>query len=182
RFQEQQAAAIAREMEQLQRQLDQSSVDLRRIDQEVDDLRGKASELPVLQERLKGFVEVAGPDAARINAAHAAKSRRAREEKLPELLITGLQKVARDIRSSHVAFQSSVEAQLDNEVRQGPNRELFDAVATDVATFTQRLAAAVQSIIDAADDAETRIRAHSATLAERHAVQEADYRTIVAAS
>src|SRR5438876_11336139 len=116
RFQEQDTVAIAREMEQLQRQLDQSSVDLRRIDQEVDDLRGKASELPVLQERLKGFVEVAGPDATRINAAHAAKSGRAREEKLPELLITGLQKVARDIRSSHVAFQSSVEAQLDNEV------------------------------------------------------------------
>jgi len=45
RFQEQEAAAIAREMEQLQRELDQSSVDLRRIDQEVDDLRGKASEL-----------------------------------------------------------------------------------------------------------------------------------------
>lgn len=58
RFQEQEAAAIAREMEQLQRQLDQSSVDLRRIDQEVDDLRGKASELPVLQERLKGLAEV----------------------------------------------------------------------------------------------------------------------------
>jgi hypothetical protein len=45
RFQEQEAAAIAREMEQLQRELDQSSVDHCRIDQEVDDLWGKASEL-----------------------------------------------------------------------------------------------------------------------------------------
>jgi len=97
RFQEPEAAAIAREMEQLQRQLDQSSVDLRRIDQEVDDLRGKASELPVLQERLKGFAEIEGPGAAKINAAHTAKSARAREEKLPELLIAALQRVARDI-------------------------------------------------------------------------------------
>jgi DNA repair ATPase RecN len=182
RFQEQQAAAIAREMEQLQRELDQSSVDLRRLDQELDDLRGKASELPVLQERLKGFVEVAGPDAARINAAHAAKSGRAREEKLPEILITGLQRVTREIKSSHVAFQSTVEAQLDSEVRQGPNRELFEALAIDVAIFTQHLESAVQSIADAAGDAEARVRAHAITLAERHAIQEADYRTIIAAS
>jgi len=182
RFQEQEAAAVAREMEQLQRELDQSSVDLRRIDQEVDDLRGKASELPVLQERLKGFAEVAGPDAARINAAHTAKSGRAREEKLPEVLIAGLQKVARDISSSQVAFQSSVEAQLDNDVRQGPNREVFESLAADVQTFTQHLASAVESIVVAARTAETQTRTHATALAERHAVQEAEYRTIVAAS
>ena len=182
RFQEQEATAVARELEQLQRELDQSSVDLRRIDQEVDDLRGRASELPVLQERLKGFAEVEGPDAARINAAHAAKSGRSREEKLPDFLVTGLQKVARDISSSQVAFQSSVEAQLDNDVRQGPNREVFEALATDFQAFTQHLASAVESIVVAARTAETQTKAHAATLAERHAVQEADYRTIVAAS
>ena len=182
RFQEQEATAVARELEQLQRELDQSSVDLRRIDQEADDLRGRASELPVLQERLKGFAEVEGPDAARINAAHAAKSGRAKEEKLPHVLVTGLQKVARDISSSQVAFQSSVEAQLDNDVRQGPNREVFEALAADFQTFTQHLASAVGSIVAAARTAEAQTRAHAAALAERHAVQEADYRTIVAAS
>ena len=182
RFQEQEATAVARELEQLQRELDQSSVDLRRIDQEVDDLRGRASEVPVLQERLKGFAEVEGPDAARINAAHAAKSVRAREEQLPDFLVTGLQKVARDISSSEVAFQSSVETQLDNDVRQGPNREVFEALAADFQTFTQHLASAVESVVVAARTAETQTRAHAAALAERHAVQEADYRTIVAAS
>ena len=182
RFQEQEAAAVARELEQLQRELGQSSVDLRRIDQEVDDLRGRASELPVLQERLKGFAEVEGPDAARINAAHAAKSGRAREEQLLGILVTGLQKVARDISSGQVAFQSSVEAQLDNDVRLGPNREVFEAVAADFQTFTQHLASAVESIVVAARTAEAQTRAHATALAERHAVQEADYRTIVAAS
>ena len=182
RFQEQQAAEIAREMEQLQRQLDQSSIDLRRLDQEVDDLKGRASELVVLQEKLKGFVEVAGPDAARINAAHAAKSGRTREEKLPEILIASLQKASRDIRSDLVAFQSSVEAQLDNDVRQGPNRELFESVAGDVASFTENVVFAVQSIADAADKVEAKIKVHAAMLAARHAIQEADYRTIVAAS
>ena len=182
RFQEQEATAVARELEQLQRELDQSSVDLRRIDQEVDDFRGRASELPVLQERLKGFAEVEGPDAARINAAHAARSGRAKEEKLPDFLVTALRKVARDISSSQVAFQSSVEAQLDNDVRQGPNREVFEALAADFQTFTQHLASAVESIVVEARTAEAQTRAHAAALAERHAVQEADYRTIVAAS
>lgn len=80
RFQERETVVIDRELEQLQRQLDQSSVDLRRIDEEIDDARGRASELPVLQEKLKGLAEVGGPDANRINAAHAAKSQRTRRK------------------------------------------------------------------------------------------------------
>src|SRR5262249_11521051 len=104
RFQEQETGAIDRELEQLQRQLDQSSIDLRRIDQEVDDTRVRASELPVLQEKLKGLAEVAGPDSERINAAHAAKSERAREEKVPELIIAALQKLVRDIGLSQSSF------------------------------------------------------------------------------
>lgn len=55
RFQEREAVAIDRELEQLQHQLDQSSLDLRRIDEEVDDARGRASELPVVLESLKAL-------------------------------------------------------------------------------------------------------------------------------
>ena len=77
---------------------------------------------------------------------------------------------------------TSVEAQLDNDVRQGPNREVFEAVAADFQAFTQHLASAVESIVVAVRTAEVQTRAHAAALAERHAVQEADYRTIVAAS
>jgi len=95
RFQERETVAIDRELEQIYRQLDQSSVDLRRIDEEVDDARVRASELPVLQEKLKGLAEVAGPDANRINAAHAAKSQRSREEKVPELMISVLAKACK---------------------------------------------------------------------------------------
>src|SRR5438876_799005 len=99
RFQEHETVIIDRELEQLQRQLDQSSTDLRHIDQEVDDAGVRASELPVLQEKLKGLAEIAGPDANRINAAHAAKSQRAREGKVPDLIIATLQKLVREIGS-----------------------------------------------------------------------------------
>ena len=146
RFQERETVVIDRELEQLQRQLDQSSVDLRRIDEEIDDARGRASELPVLQEKLKGLAEVGGPDANRINAAHAAKSQRTREEKLPDVILTALQKLIKDIRSSGSAFQAGVEAQLDSQIREGPNRELFRGLHENLEGFSRHLGATVESI------------------------------------
>jgi len=182
RFREHETVAIERELEQLQRQLDQSSVELRRIDEEVDDARVRASELPVLQEKLKGLAEVAGPDANRINAAHVAKSQRAREEKVPELIVAALQQLVREMHSSQSAFQSGVEAQLDTQIRQGANRELFQAIQEDLEAFARHLAANVESIENEARATEGRIRTHAAVLAQQHAIQEAEYRTIIAAS
>lgn len=182
RFQEQETVAIVRELEQLQRQIEQSSVDLRRIDEEVDDARGRASELPVLQEKLRGLAEIAGPNADRINAAHAAKTGRTREEKVPGFIIAALRKVVGEISSSQSAFQASVEAQLDNQIRQGPNHELFETLQQDLASFSRHLATTVESIRYEARILEERITAHAVALAERHAIQEAEYRSTIVAS
>jgi hypothetical protein len=182
RFREQEASAIARDLEQLQRQLEQSSIDLRRLDEEIDDLRGKAFELAVIEERLKGLTEVGGPDAARLNAAHAAKSARAREERIPELVIAVMQKAAREIIASEAAFQVSVEAQLDSTVREGVNREVFDDLKADIQIFARVLAAAASSITEAMSTIDARIKMNGAVLAERHALQEAEYRTIISES
>ena len=182
RFQEQEAVLIDRELQQLSRQLEQSSVDLRRIDEEVDDARARASELPVIEERLKGLAEVSGPDANRINMAHAAKTQRAREEKVPEFIVAALQKLVREILSSQTAFHAVVEAQLDSEIRQGANRELFQALREDIEAFARHLAANAESIENQAQVLEEGIRTRAAALAERHAIQEADYRTIIATS
>jgi len=182
RFEERDTITIDHELEQLQRQLDQSSVDLRRVDQDLDDARVRASELPVLQEKLKGLSAVAGPDANRINTAHTAKSQRAREEKVPGLMIAALQKLVRDMGSSQSAFQTGVEAQLDGEIRQGANRELFQTLQADLEAFASHLAATVRLIEKEARAFEQRISTHAAVLAERHALQEAEYRTIIATS
>jgi energy-coupling factor transporter ATP-binding protein EcfA2 len=182
RFQESRTAMIDRDLELLQRQLDQSSTDLRHIDEEIDDARVQASELPMLQEKLKGLAEVAGPDADRINAAHAAKSQRAREQKVPDLTIAALQKLVRDISASQSSFQSGVQAQLDIQIRQGANRELFEKLQLDLESFAGRVASLLKSIESDAQSVEQRINIHAALLAERHAIQEAEYRTIVAAS
>lgn len=182
RFQEAETVAIERELDQLQRQLDQSSTDVRRIDQEVDDARVRASELPVFQERLRGLGEIAGPDANKINAAHAAKSQRAREQKVPELINGALQKLIREIGSSQAGFRAGVDAPLDSQVLEGPNREVFRALQGELEVFSRQLVAAIRSLEKEAGAIEDVIRKHASVLAERHARQEAEYRTIIAAS
>jgi len=182
RFQERETIAIERELEQLQRQLDQSSVDLRRVDEEIEDARIQASELSVLQEKLKGLAEATGPDAARINEAHAAKGLRAREQKVPEIIVSALQKLVRELRSSESAFRASVEAQLDSQIRQGANREVFKVIQDDLEAFAHHVGASVESVESDARTVEERVRTHAAILAERHATQEAEYRTIIATS
>jgi energy-coupling factor transporter ATP-binding protein EcfA2 len=182
RFEEKETISIDRELEMLQRQLDQSSIDLRQIDQAAEDALGRASELPVLEEKLKGLAELAGPDASRINAAHAAKSLRTREEKVPGLLIAGLQKLVRDIGSAHSTFKAGVDAQIDSPIREGANQELFKALREDIARLIQHVTASVQSVEDKARGLERNITKHATALAERHALQEAEYRTIISAS
>jgi AAA domain len=182
RFRERETVAIDRELEQLQRQLDQSSVDLRRVDEEIDDARARASELAVLQEKLKGLAEVAGPDATRINEAHAAKGLRAREQKVPEIIVSTLQKLARELRSSESAFRAGVEAQLDSQILQGANREVFKAIQDELEAFIRRVGASLESVESDARSIEGRVRTHAAVLAERHATQDAEYRTIIEAS
>ena len=182
RFQESRTAMIDRDLELLQRQLEQSSTDLRHIDEEIDDALVQASELPMLQEKLKGLAEVGGPDADRINAAHAAKNQRGREEKVPDLTIAALQRLVRDIAASQSSFQAGVHAQLDTQIRQGANRELFEKLQQDLEGFAGRVASLLKSIESDARSVEQRIKLHAALLAEQHAIQEAEYRTIIAAS
>lgn len=179
RFVEGETSAIAHELELLQRQLDQTTVDLRRLDMELDDLRARASELPVIEERLKGVAQAGGPDAAKLNVAHAAKTARARESQIPDQLVVATQKVSRDTDADVAAFRSTVEAQLDSAARAGANGDLFAALEADLQAFDRALGAAIASIAKAATIAEVAIRRHQAAILERHALQEADYRKVI---
>lgn len=182
RFQEQESVEVSRALEQLRRLLEQSNDDLLRADQDIDDLQARASELPVLQEKLKGLADVTGPDADRINAAHTDKTARAREEQVPSALLAGLEKLRREISSSAAMFRSHVDAHLTGPFRDGSNSAIFEDFATALSTFTRGLTSAVETILESAQTADAAVRRHAATLAERHAIQEAEYRSLMAAS
>jgi hypothetical protein len=180
RFVEGETQTIARDLELLHRQLDQTTVELRRLDTEIDDLSARASEVPVLEERLKGVAQAGGPDAAKLNAAHAAKAARAREAQVPDQLVAATHKAASETAAAAAAFRATVDAQLDGPVRAGVNGELFAGLEADVQAFERALAAATASVVKAAAAAEAAIKRRQQAILERHALQEADYRKVVA--
>lgn len=180
RFVDNETTTIARELELLHRQLDQTTVELRRLDAEIDELAARASELSIIGERLKGVAQVAGADTAKLNTAHTDKSARDREAQVPGQLVSAVQRATSETSAAIVAFQSTVEAQLDAAVRSGANRDPFAALEVEVRTFERALIAAATSISDAAATAEAAIGRHGAAIADRHAAQEAEYRKLVA--
>lgn len=182
RFQEEESLTIARELDAALRQLEQSSIDLRRLDQELEDLRSKASELPALEERLKGLAEIGGPDAEKMNVAHLAKTLRAREAQVAALLTAATQKVVRESSAIAASFQSTLEAQLDTALVEGPNKDLFQSIKNDVQSFERKLLDASATIAKAAADLEKRIAVQEGLLRERHATQEAEYRAMMSES
>lgn len=182
RFIEAETSTIARDLELLNRQVGQTSVELRRLDLEIDDLSARASELPVLEEKLKGVAKAGGPDAQKINAAHAARAARERESKVPTQLVAAAQRVSADVAVAVTAFQTTLDAQLDASVRSGANGEIFMAVEASVREFERTVVAATRMVAEAARATETAIARHQAILAEKHALQEADFRKVVAAS
>ena len=104
------------------------------------------------------------------------------EEKIPAAFTAALTKLVRDLAASESAFQAAVDSQIPDEVRQGPNSDVFARFVAELDAVRKPLDVAVRGISDAAQAAEGRLIALAKELAERHAVQEADYRTILAAS
>lgn len=182
RFEEAEVAAITRNLEQLRRQVDQSGVDLRQLDDEIDDFRSRASEALAIEERLKGLAETGGPDADRINAAHAAKALRGREERVPDLLVGALQRTVRELETAEAGFRASVDTHVREGSPEGGNPDIVTAMAAEVQAFEDQLGASVAALIAAARATEARLRTHQLTLADRHATQDAEYRALLAES
>ncbi len=182
RFVEHEASTIVRELELLHRQIDQTTIELRRLDAEIGELTASASEVPVLEEKLKGVARAGGPDSARLNAAHTAKAQRDREGLVVDQLAAATQRVADDAVAMVAAFQTTVEAQLDAAVRTGVNRDLFELLDSDVQKLDKTLRAATRTIAQSVQETLAAIQRHRAAIAERHAVQEADYRKLISES
>jgi AAA domain len=179
RFQEEDSTRIGRDLMQLRRDADQSASDLRQLDLQIEDLDGKAAEGIVIEEKLKGLAPVSGPNASKLTAAHDARAARAVEARYPELVVTAAQKVTRDLNTIYDDFHAAVGTQIGKTTYLGANGALFKLLEKEANTFAEVLAASVKTVSDAARLVEERIRRHESSLASRHAVQEAEYRTLI---
>lgn len=179
RFRESESSRIERELIQLYRDLEQSTANLVNLDSEIDDLGGKASEVALYEEKLKGLVDATGPDSARINAAHEARAIRASEERYPLLLIEAMKQAVRDVAAVRATFQAGLAAQ-SSSTRDRPNHSTMLLIQREADAFNSALSSLVSSLTAAVDEAEVRIQAQGVVLATQHALQEAEYRTFLA--
>lgn len=97
RFDEESAARIGRDITEVERLLQQSGIELQRLDREMDALAAQAAEVPGFEERLKGVSQGMGPDAERLTSAHAAKALRMREGLVGDALLAAVQRSSRDV-------------------------------------------------------------------------------------
>ena len=173
---------IEKELESLGRRLDQSAQILTRLDDETEALAAQASELPALQERLKGLAEVTGPDADRLNAAHAQRESRQHEALVPSALIAAVDGVVTDIGRAKSAYRARWEVQLTSAVVNGVNAEVFRALASELDSFSAALDIASREVAEAAKRFAAAQAAAARRLAALHAKQEAEYRALVSTS
>jgi ABC-type uncharacterized transport system ATPase subunit len=179
RFNEQSTARIVRDLAQLFRELEQSTATLRQLDTDIDDLRGKASEITVLEEKLRALSGATGPDAERTNAAHRSKAARVMEAQFPQLVLDAMQSAARETESTYASFSAALDGQAEQLAQDGVNTEAIALFQQDVQSFKQALADARDRIAEAALSAQRRFREYTARLAERHAIQESEYRALI---
>jgi len=182
RFAPAETLAISRELDSLVRELGQSAEALTRVDAEVDALTAKASELPALQERLKGMAEVAGPDAVRVNKAHAERAARQHEALVPQVLQDAVSKVVTGLQRARTSFGATRDAQVTSAVEEGQNGEIFRAIGTDLSDFSAVLDDAVAGLAQAAQRFGEALTTRRALLAQQHVEHEAVYRALVSTS
>lgn len=180
RFREPDTFAVAQELSGAHRELEQSGLDLRRLDQEIVDLRGKSSELPSIQERLRGLLTATGPDAGKITAAHEAKATRAKQERLPLTAISVVERVDSEVAQTQRILDAAVTALTPAEASAGANGPVVAAIEAELRSFARVVAGSVQAITKAVGETTQRLRQHQATLAAQHSAQELEYRTLVA--
>ena len=117
RFDESANRRLQRELDDLGRLLATSADELRRLDDEIDELRARAAEVAGIEERLRGLTQPEGPDGERLARAHAAKAKRLREQRIPDVALAAVQRAVRDMTAVQSTFRSTVGAVYDHPSR-----------------------------------------------------------------
>jgi hypothetical protein len=179
RFVSAETEPIEQELATLELKVNQTSDQLRRCDRDIEALTPLVAELPLLVERLKEFVEVSGPDAEKINAAHAAKALRDRESQITSQLSAAVRQATDSIAVALSTFRAS--AALPADPLNGANSDLFKALAENMRTFELSLVEAERSVRGAAAEFDSNLERHRLALEISHTAQDAEYRMLMAA-
>ncbi len=178
KFVDEDVRTINAEIGKLERALDQNAADLVQLDREIAALVESAEEVKGLELKLKAL-QTAGPDAQRMNTAHAHKALRAKERKTLETVVGDVRKVKTDFDALANSSIRRLGSRIDTDVAEGPNRDAFASIASEAQQLVAVIERAEAMIDKACDHAEAAIAGQDRLLVRRHAKQESDYQSLV---
>lgn len=182
KFAEEAIRTESAEIQKGKRTIEQSSIDLRHLEERIREIQDELPEIDAVAMRLQEMQVVDGADADAINAAHAHKALRTREtEALSDLRRMATAATAEFRRFTEAVTENCANAYGDG-FRDGPNGPLFEALEGAIEVFVGVFRDAVptaqsrcQSLVEQLDDA-------ARQLAVEHARQEQHYRDLIARS
>jgi hypothetical protein len=166
-------------LSRIQKLLGTSSEQLRAIDAEIEDLIAVASELPIVEERLRTLAVTHSSDAAALNAAHQAKGLRIAESQYISQVLTSAEKAARAMSETVSAFDAAAGEQLTGDMRDGANGALLTTLESERTSFRDALDSARRAVSSALERLRTKVADTQQQLLEQHAQQEAEYRSLM---
>ena len=178
-FEAQCIAGIEAELRQLRLALDANAGQIFPLESRLASLKDELSTLPNIEDRLKAYASESGDDANEINAAHALKSLRDREQRAVDSAQHLLDNIARDLAALVGRVGHDGARLTDPEVAQGPN-------AAVLARIVEEISQASTDVDQLLDQAKRRITAANevvsieiGTLSAAHKEQELAFRTLI---
>lgn len=178
-FEAQGIAGIEAELQQVRLSLDANAGQVIPLESRLASLKEELSTLPHIEKRLEAYSTEPGDDANELNAAHARKSLRDREQRASADAQRILEDMARDIGGLVGRVSRGGATLMDPEVAQGPNAAMLSQITEELSRagkdIDQLLTQAKQRIIEA----QQTVAAQTGKLLAAHREQELAFRALI---
>ena len=142
------------------------------LDQEV-------KQLPVVEERLKGFVAKGDQSADAINQAHTLKALRDRESRLFDGAQGFLQVLSDELSMFKGRFKTEFGGKFTQEMADGPNKDAVNKLHSHLNGCSKTVDSAIKTALDAIAECSENARTEEVSLQLIHQQQELAFRQLI---
>ena len=183
RFKEDTIRDVNNRVDVVLKDIHQYAEELIQLEQQIDALEKTTSDAKEIQEKLTGLQQLfTGESADKINTAHHQKALRDKE-------VSAISGLHHELKEQSQRYQSFVENMVDQlrafssgDILSGDNKEVFQEIETHLSTLTEQLQGNIPWVAEECQGIINKLEPLQNTLAEKHAIQEQQYRELVAQS
>jgi len=172
-------SGIDEQLAQIRDSLQTNAAAIEAAQQQAESLAGELEQLPGVEEQLNAFVSEGGSDAEAINAAHAAKALRDREERELQTAIDALRQSYQNLGSQSEAMTGRVARILSDDVLRGPNGVMTSQVQAGIDQCVADVATLIRQARERIETEGTSLRNLAAKLTLAHKEQELAFRKLI---